>query len=275
MKIACISDLHMGDGKSSDSFQHKENHFLSFLDFLEDQYDQIILNGDIFETYKSLKVNTPAEQLLRVQNYYGNINLRFLQKKYILIAGNHDSILESLGYPLSYLHQDENGGKYLFLHGHQFDPIRSSGIIPPAASWFFGFLERTGWKNAESYFSWIDEEIGYKTGKNNVFLLREGAKEICSDSKGENPGHVIMGHTHEMPGIIECGESTYINSGACLKGRIQFVHIDTFNRENRVYNYSITNRYGIALNTEYPRTENISFKTCNSHLKNSNSIKII
>jgi len=253
MKISCISDLHMGDGKSSDAFQHNECQFLQFLDYLEENYDLIVLNGDIFETHKSTIPNTPLIQLEKAQNYYKNITERFSQKNYIQIVGNHDNILESLSYPLSFLHKEKDGGEYLFLHGHRFDPIRSYGKIPPLTTWLFGWLERHGWKNAESHFSWIDEEIGYKTGENNVFLLRDGAKEICAESNGENPMHVIMGHTHENPVIIQCGESEYINTGGCLRGRIQFAHIDTGNRENRVYNFSKTNRFGIAVRTKYPQ----------------------
>jgi len=252
MKIACISDLHIGDTGNADSFRHSENLFLRFLDYLEDRNDLIVLNGDIFETHKSRIPGRHLEQLERIREKYPALTERFSWKNYILISGNHDCILEKLGYPQSHLITGENNDRYLFLHGHQFDPIRSAGKIPPTVTWAFGWLERLGWKNAESHFSWLDEEIGNITGGNNVFLLDDGARSLCARSPCNSSLHVIMGHTHERPRIAFIDENVYINTGACLKGRLQFAQIDTHNRENRVFNYSITNRFGIALSTKYP-----------------------
>ena len=50
MKIAVISDLHLGRGDAADLFGHDDAEFLRFLDFLEGNFERIVLLGDIFET---------------------------------------------------------------------------------------------------------------------------------------------------------------------------------------------------------------------------------
>ena len=40
MKIAVISDLHLGRGDGSDRFGHDDAEFLRFLDFLEGDFER-------------------------------------------------------------------------------------------------------------------------------------------------------------------------------------------------------------------------------------------
>ncbi len=41
MHISVISDLHLGSGGAADGFGHDDAEFLSFLDFLEGNFEKI------------------------------------------------------------------------------------------------------------------------------------------------------------------------------------------------------------------------------------------
>ena len=43
MKLAVISDLHLGRGDGADQFGHQDADFLSFLDHLEDNFERVVL----------------------------------------------------------------------------------------------------------------------------------------------------------------------------------------------------------------------------------------
>jgi len=47
MKLAVISDLHLGAGDLADGFCHDDGEFLRFLTFLENNFERVILLGDI------------------------------------------------------------------------------------------------------------------------------------------------------------------------------------------------------------------------------------
>ena len=64
MKIAVISDLHLGPADNTDLFGHDDAEFLRFLQFLESNFERIVLLGDIWETLSS-KVPWTPEQALR------------------------------------------------------------------------------------------------------------------------------------------------------------------------------------------------------------------
>ena len=49
MRIAVISDLHIGTRAHSDTFQHDPTDFQRFLDVLERDHDHIVLLGDVYQ----------------------------------------------------------------------------------------------------------------------------------------------------------------------------------------------------------------------------------
>ncbi|HEO66080.1 MAG TPA: hypothetical protein ENI73_09460 [Spirochaetes bacterium] len=249
MKIACISDMHLGAEKRCDGFHHEEDVFLHFLDYLEHHYDLIVLNGDIYDTRKSKAFHIPMDQLMLVKERYKQLSERFSQSNYKQIAGNHDYILKDLGCPTHYSVQDEDGMDYIFTHGHQFDKVETGGKFPIAVTWLVGWLERLGWKNADSYLAWAQGITSSFFQKTNIETLRMGAMEMLAKS---NVAAVVMGHTHETPVRMDMGDKIYMNSGSCSKKRLQYVHLDTTEKDFHTKNWCQTNRYGIAIDTSYP-----------------------
>jgi UDP-2,3-diacylglucosamine pyrophosphatase LpxH len=50
VNIAVISDLHLGNEDGVDSFGHLDSEFLRFLAFLENNFERVVLLGDVWET---------------------------------------------------------------------------------------------------------------------------------------------------------------------------------------------------------------------------------
>ena len=50
MRIAVLSDLHLGAGDKADRTRGHDEHLLAVLSVLEAEHDQIILLGDVWET---------------------------------------------------------------------------------------------------------------------------------------------------------------------------------------------------------------------------------
>ena len=92
MKMAVISDLHLGDGGATDLFGHEDNEFLRFLQHLENNFEKVVLLGDIWET---LTAPSPAGQLAelrRTQEAHQEIFQRFQRENYLYVHGNHDLV---------------------------------------------------------------------------------------------------------------------------------------------------------------------------------------
>ena len=55
MRIAALSDFHIGARAYMDEFHHDEHSFLAYLDRLEASHDRIVLVGDIYQTEHAMR----------------------------------------------------------------------------------------------------------------------------------------------------------------------------------------------------------------------------
>src|SRR5512144_2826576 len=92
MQIAVISDLHLGPGDASDAFGHQDAMFARFLHQLENDFERIILLGDIWETLTSRRPYDAVEGLRRSRETHRAIAGRFASPQYVYVHGNHDLI---------------------------------------------------------------------------------------------------------------------------------------------------------------------------------------
>lgn len=124
-----VSDLHLGDGGPRDNFAHmadghREDEFLAFLDFVEEQNGRLIIAGDLFELWQSnvSMVLTLRDRLLD----------RLAAMGAIYILGNHDADLIYfcthcwLSHPffetMRTEHTERIGDRsFHFIHGHEVD----------------------------------------------------------------------------------------------------------------------------------------------------------
>ena len=120
MRIAVISDLHLGPGEI-DQFGHDDTEFLKFLGFLEDNFERIVLLGDVYEALMPVHLSDANTKTALVEciDYHKEIVKRFDSKQYTYIYGNHDWIAaEHMSAPEE-LRIEANGQRIIFRHGHQ------------------------------------------------------------------------------------------------------------------------------------------------------------
>ena len=196
MRRLIISDTHIG------SKFYKEEELYSFLE--SEEYDQLILNGDIIEF---LKIPTFTEKCLEI------IKRIDYEKEIIYLIGNHDRALarfvgqEAFGIHFKNEYEfEENGRKFRIEHGDKYERgIVHYRTVMKIISVFQDALER--------YFN-----LDVSTWFNNLQINKRKIKRLWDIIDLNNDVDVlIVGHTHIPEAVIWINEDevikTYINSG--------------------------------------------------------------
>jgi predicted phosphodiesterase len=223
MRIAVISDLHLGSGDAADQFGHKDDRFLRFLKFLEDNFERIVLLGDIWETLTPPVPVGPLQALRAARNAHPGIAERFEQRQYHYVHGNHDLIAHrALGAPEDLVFSDR-GTRILFTHGHHHDLlIRRARWLSELGVWLGGWLLRwrMGWihqavDRLEMWLGGVENPRGCSFQRWAVSLAKAREADI-----------VVTGHTHVSVRAQHTG-ALFLNSGSCSGGRFSFLALDT------------------------------------------------
>lgn len=225
MKIAVISDLHIGACSAVDQFRHGEEAFLRFLDRLERRFDRIVLNGDVYQTDHGRRPGSQAEELHGARERYRRLVERFDRGPYLYIAGNHDHVaVAELGAP-EVVDMDADGLRLHFTHGHLHDPfLQRHPRYGQFASWLAGWVERMGLRPLAEVLEWFD---GYKhtpspSDSPRGALVRAALARL--DARISDV--VVMGHTHRGT-VLKTPAGHYLNSGTCSRSRLSWLEIDT------------------------------------------------
>jgi len=225
MKIAVISDLHIGNGDEADRFGHDDHEFLRFLKFMEANFEKIILLGDIFETLTGRAYGKRMNELRRCFQAHPEVSKRLVgnRRKYIYLHGNHDMVAAEAFRSVGEHFVSVGGGTILFTHGHVFDTISSN--VRWLAEWFVwigGHILRSGRRKTFDFLRGLDEH----------FLGHPGDLEKCDfRSRAMNAARrmgidvMVTGHSH-AGGLIKCEEGLYLNSGTCIEGSFQYLAMD-------------------------------------------------
>jgi len=226
MRIAALSDLHIGARLWMDEFRHHEGDFLRFLDRLEADFDAIVLVGDVFQTdHAWLPGRRGAlRQLEAARARLPALAQRLAAPPYRYVHGNHDAIAgEHLAAPET-LEIEADGRRIFFIHGHQFDPLFCRAYrLTRAASWFTGRLRFVGLRPVAAWFEANDIRIKHERFHHDEGpYLRAGRRLLVE----RNADVVVMGHTH-VPVRVEYPEGLVVNSGSCSVGQHSYVVIDT------------------------------------------------
>ena len=226
MRIAVISDLHLAADPRVNQFGHEPAAFHRFLDFLEGDFEKIVLGGDIWECLRGRLPGRPGDELRRARAAHPDFAERFAGPQYIALAGNHDEPLHAHGTRLRWL-LDTDGVRVLFTHGHEFDWLYAHA---PAASHAInfgaGWLARAGMSGSDAaVFDLEAAVIGIRSEPRQDWIQRQALKAAA----GADADVVVMGHTH-VPGVhchVEHGGRLYMNSGTCSGGQTHWLAIDT------------------------------------------------
>lgn len=232
MRIAAISDLHIGPRGRGDTFGHPESAFHGFLDDLERTHDRIVLVGDVYQTEHGVLPGraAAARELRAARRRLSGLARRL--DAYTYVHGNHDAIArDELGAPSS-LRIEADGMRVYFVHGHQFDPLlRGAYPIPQIGTWLTGQLRTTGLGRVAQAIE--DQDISLKHRRfhrpGGPYL---GAAQALIETEGLDV--VVMGHTH-VATQERIGAGWSINTGSCSRGQFSWATVDTAARTTAIH----------------------------------------
>jgi predicted phosphodiesterase len=223
MTIAVISDLHLGPGDRSDVFRHRDVRFLDFLDFLESNFERIVLLGDIWETLTPEWPRDARAALRKSREAHPEIARRFERPRYTYVHGNHDLIAEEVDGAPEELVVVDRGTRILFTHGHRQDPlIRRARGISEFGVWLGGWILRLGLDGVHKLFDALDR---LRSGAALDPLRCPFQRWAVSLAEARSADVVVTGHTH-VPLRTEHPGALFLNSGSCSGGRFSFLTLD-------------------------------------------------
>lgn len=233
MDIAVISDLHLGPGDVTDQFGHNDYEFITFLKFLESNFEKIILLGDIYECLMSREFGKTEYLIKNCQEAHKEIVKRFNTSQYTYVHGNHDQISSKiLNTPEDFFIKVGNEN-ILFTHGHQYDSfVQDKRIISEFGAWLGGWIIRIGMLPVYKIFATLEAKYGCG-GLDK--MKRQFENLAVTSAKQRKADIVVTGHTH-LAAKSEYGSQLYLNSGTCSEGNLNFLSINT-NAGNYKINY--------------------------------------
>ncbi len=226
MRIAALSDFHIGARAYMDEFRHDEGRFLAYLDRLEAGHDRIVLVGDIYQTEHALRPGhgAAAGELARARRRLPALAERLCGGQYLYLHGNHDAVAAHELHAPERVRLAADGFAVVFIHGHQFDPIFSRAYAAArAATWFTGRLRRLGLRPLAQWFEGRDIALKHRRFGHAGGPYAEAARALLREHAADL---VVMGHTH-VPHLHVLPEGRVVNTGSCSRGRTMHVTIDT------------------------------------------------
>ncbi len=215
MRVAVISDLHLGAPPVPGAFGQDGRAFAAFVDGLLARHDRLVLNGDIVQTDHGLGWGRAARAraLRRALAHHGWLAELLEDERVDYLIGNHDAVAhDELGAATERLLGD---GQLVITHGDAFDPVidRAPGISA-AATWASGRLRRAGLVGLATHLEGRDVAIkGARFGgaagpyaQGAAARMRATGARVC-----------VLGHTH-VPCQHALPEGIYANPGSSSLG---------------------------------------------------------
>jgi predicted phosphodiesterase len=220
VRLFIISDLHLGDGRSLCTFGWRQDAFIETMEAIREEHgvDRVILNGDVFDLYKS-KYRNIANHNRKIVDYLADIDAVF-------IKGNHDRAFRQ-GREFCTI-VNSRGEKIHIEHGHRADVLngttlgrglghvffhllRGASRFSRPCAWYVGYVHRM-------------EERKDRRTRNSKHHFRYATKLLRTNDV------VVLGHTHKIEARQAetlNGRKRYFNSGSCSLGRMQGIILDT------------------------------------------------
>lgn len=225
MRIAALSDFHIGARRHTDGFRHDLARFERFLDRLEAEHDRVVLLGDIYQTDHAPwpTARAAGRMLARAQRRLPTLAERFAAPPYVYVHGNHDAIAgPALGCP----ERIRLPGRFpvLLTHGHQFDPIAvRTPKLADLGTWTTGRLRAAGLRPLAGWLEHRDVAIKDRRFRGPRGPYAAGAERLARE---HDAPIVVMGHTH-CPSITPLAGGVLVNTGTCSGGRTMWASVDT------------------------------------------------
>ncbi|MBV1856844.1 MAG: metallophosphoesterase family protein [Nannocystaceae bacterium] len=225
MRVAALSDLHIGLDGRTDAFGHDATAFASFLDRLLATHDRVVLLGDVF-TADHAALWGPSHARAHLQRILVRVPWladRLAGPRVHYVHGNHDLVARDVLGAAERIVLARGAIRVLFIHGHQFDPIARRALrLAQAGTWGTGRLRAA---RAPVVAQWLeDRDVAIKDARFRGAMgpYARAAERLCRE---ENLSAVVMGHTHAARvDAVEHGVS--LNTGTCSGGRHDVLSLD-------------------------------------------------
>lgn len=225
MRIAAISDLHIGTRDRTCGFRHDPGAFGGLLDRLEASHDEIVLLGDIWQLdHETVPGKAAAlRALARARARAAWLDRRIAGGGYTVVHGNHDAwIAAALDAPTRVV-RTHRTRTVLFEHGDAHDPVLGQAPrVSHTATWFTGRLRWAGLRWAAEQLEEQDVQIKARRFQGEAGPYAAGARALAEEHGADL---VVMGHTH-VPTLLDLGETTLANTGTCSRQRFMGVSVD-------------------------------------------------
>ncbi len=246
-EVFFISDLHLGDGSSSDSFQGKDQELIAFLQHVQEKKAHLVIVGDAIDFHQAwffsrvLKAHTEL---------FGALSSLAATSGVTYIWGNHDADISFFKDILRFevCSSLEVGDKALVLHGYEYDPFIGPNLEEThQATRIHHLIERalSSWIRLplEHFYTlpnrivfWLFHKLVLLKNFVGRFVFKRWIASLTphemywvhgqmGDPQGifeqvrsalENGSHqwIVTGHSH-MPGQVEVAPNRwYINTGS-------------------------------------------------------------
>lgn len=225
MRVAALSDFHIGLSGRTDAFGHVPEAFAAFLDRLLDTHDHVVLLGDVFTADHAAVWGRAfaCAHLRRILTRTGWLTDRLADPRVHYVHGNHDLAAGDVLGAAERLVLGSGSLRVLFVHGHQFDPVARRALrLAQAGTWATGRMRAAGARRIAQWFEDRDVEIKDARFRGAHGPYAQAANALCRDA---DVRAVVMGHTHAARvDIVEHGLS--LNTGTCSGGRRELVSLD-------------------------------------------------
>lgn len=226
MRIAALSDFHIGATEATDSFGHDEGDFLRFLDGLEARCDRIVLLGDIYQTdHGWLPGRRAARRLLQAaRERLAALTRRTAEPPYVWVHGNHDAVTAEVLGARTELVLGEDAFRVVFVHGDAFDPVlQAAPRLSETGTWIAGRVRAAGLRRLAEHLEDQDVQIKARRHQTPDGPYVQGAVALLERHQA---AAVVMGHTH-VPMRRQLPAGLVANTGTCSRGQRMGVWVDT------------------------------------------------
>lgn len=225
MRVAVLSDLHIGCPPVPGAFGHAPAAFQAYVDGLLDTHDRVVFNGDILQTdHQAWSSPTGARAAIhRALAAHPWLRARLDHPRTVLLRGNHDDETRHVLGAETLACFDGPSGRLVVTHGDHHDPvIGTAPAVSALATWASGRIRRVGLSGLAQWLEGRDIAIkGARFGGPDGPYARGARQELAR----HDARVVVFGHTH-VPCLHPLGSGLYANPGSASLGRRAHVSVD-------------------------------------------------
>lgn len=225
MRVAALSDLHVGLEPNTDAFCHASEAFAGFFDDLLAEHDRVVLLGDVVTADHAAiwGARFARAHLRRILTAHAWLVDRIAHPRVVYVHGNHDLVARDVLGAAERVVFGEGRYRAMFVHGHQYDPIAVHALpLAHAGTWTTGRLRALGLRRVAQWFEDRDVEIKDLRFRGAQGPYARAADALCRDAGVQA---VVMGHTHSAR-LDRVTHGVSLNTGSCSLGRRQYVSLD-------------------------------------------------